>query len=133
MTHHNKFVRWLDKRGLLNADWRDPQLKLTAGMRRTMRYYQALHRATPPWANQDAISYVYKRAKEARRPFRGAIKQNPSHPANVTVDHVVPLCHSLVCGLHCEDNLEIVHHDVNRQKSNYHWPDMWDEQLYLDL
>jgi hypothetical protein len=40
------------------------------------------------------------------------------------VDHVVPLKSKLVCGLHCEANLQIIKRSANRSKSNRRWPDM---------
>jgi hypothetical protein len=34
------------------------------------------------------------------------------------VDHVIPLQHNLVCGLHCVDNLQIIPAEENLRKSN---------------
>ena len=42
------------------------------------------------------------------------------------VDHIVPLQSALVCGLHCEANLEIIPGAANEAKKNYWWPDMPD-------
>jgi hypothetical protein len=42
----------------------------------------------------------------------------------LTVDHVVPLKSPLVCGLHCEANLELIPANDNFRKGNRHWPDM---------
>jgi hypothetical protein len=43
---------------------------------------------------------------------------------NVEVDHIVPLNHPLVCGLHNEFNLEVVSTDYNQYKKDRFWPDM---------
>tara|TARA_R100001594_G_scaffold145416_1_gene195563 strand:- start:290 stop:1153 length:864 start_codon:yes stop_codon:yes gene_type:complete len=70
-------------------------------------YYAAkrranLKQATPPWANQDIIKSFYKEASYFQE----------------TVDHIIPLTHSLVCGLHTESNLQILPFKANCSKSN---------------
>jgi len=64
-------------------------------------------KATPAWANQTAIRRIYENA-----------------PSGYDVDHVVPLNSPLVCGLHVENNLQIVPALENRVKGNKFWPDM---------
>jgi hypothetical protein len=49
------------------------------------------------------------------------------------VDHIVPLVHPRVCGLHCEHNLAVITETENLAKSNHYWPDMWNEQRHLAL
>lgn len=46
-------------------------------------------------------------------------------------DHIVPLLHPMVCGLHCPANLRVLPLAENLRKSNKHWPDMWAEQATL--
>ncbi len=70
--------------------------------------------ATPRWVDLDAIRDLYLIA----RMFRMYTGQE------YHVDHMVPLQHKLVCGLHCEANLQILPGTVNRSKSNRYWPDM---------
>ena len=64
--------------------------------------------ATPAWINKGYIELFYKGAKleEARTGLK------------VEVDHIIPLQHDLVCGLHCEDNLQWLTKTANLQKSN---------------
>lgn len=42
----------------------------------------------------------------------------------MNVDHIVPLNHPLVSGLHNEFNLSVIPKEENRMKDNLWWPDM---------
>lgn len=64
-------------------------------------------KATPLWADLKEIHYIYKLAKE-----RGLV-----------VDHIVPLTHHLVCGLHTPDNLRCISVELNSHKGNFYFPD----------
>jgi len=66
-----------------------------------------LLKATPSWANKEAISALYKEAESI------------SKFANIKfeVDHIIPLKGKSVCGLHVEDNLRIISMKENRQKA----------------
>ena len=68
----------------------------------------ALSKATPKWANLEKIKAVYAEA----------IKRN------MHVDHIVPIQGKIVCGLHCEQNLQLLSMRDNSVKSNCYWPDM---------
>lgn len=70
--------------------------------------YGKIRRATPQWADLEAIDRLYQVAK-----ILGA-----------HVDHIVPLSSPIVCGLHVEANLRLTQPSENREKSNRHWPDM---------
>jgi hypothetical protein len=81
--------------------------------------YSAAYRAskmcaTPPWADQDMIADLYKRASKL------SCDEIKYH-----VDHIVPLQSDVVCGLHCEANLQLLLASDNISKSNRWWPDMW--------
>lgn len=78
-------------------------------------------RALPPWSTH-AECRVFWRWSKVMTIFTGV-----QH----SVDHVVPLVHPTVCGLHCPANLRVIPLQANSHKSNSHWPDMWGEQLPL--
>jgi hypothetical protein len=62
----------------------------------------------PRWANLSAIRAKYAEARKAGK----------------HVDHIVPLRSKLVCGLHCEANLQLLDPVENHMKNNKVWPDM---------
>lgn len=72
------------------------------------RYQAAKLQRTPFWSEVDLIKDVYRKAEEF----------------GFEVDHVVPLQHLLVSGLHVWNNLQLLDRKVNCAKSNKHWPDM---------
>jgi hypothetical protein len=71
------------------------------------------YNANVAWADPAKIKAIYVEAG-----------QRNAGGEDVHVDHIVPLKHDLVCGLHVEANLEIVPATLNRTKRNRHWPDM---------
>jgi hypothetical protein len=62
----------------------------------------------PSWANKFIIAECYDLARR-RTKLLGE---------KWVVDHIVPLTHPLVCGLHVEANLRVVPHRVNAAKGN---------------
>lgn len=75
---------------------------------------------TPVWVDRKAIAELYAKCKYMR-----------SRGFDVVVDHIVPLNHPLVQGLHCIENLQIISYQANEHKSNHYWPDMPCENLDL--
>ena len=80
-----------------------------ARIKNSIRRAQKL-RAMPWWAELEKIAMVYQKAKEWR----------------MNVDHIVPLQHPAVCGLHVWANLQLLSKAENSSKRNRHWPDMPD-------
>lgn len=64
-------------------------------------------KATPPWADKQAMLDIYEQAHWLR-----------SIGVDVEVDHIVPLYGANVCGLHVHCNLRVVLKDENRSKGN---------------
>lgn len=77
-------------------------------------YYARKIRAIPAWADLRKIEEVYRSCAELNS-LDGGDRQ---------VDHVVPLCSPIVCGLHVPANLQILDRQENQSKGNRRWPDM---------
>ena len=91
--------------------------------RRSVMYYRKLYRAWPDYlAYHPGYKIIYKEAAQRRE-----------QGEDVNVDHIVPISHPHVSGLHVPWNLEVITALANGQKSNHWWPDMWNEQRELEL
>jgi len=64
--------------------------------------------AMPVWADRKAIAAIYKQASEAWK------QTGIAHH----VDHIVPLSHKYVCGLHVPANLQVLTGKENMEKRN---------------
>lgn len=95
--------------------WRKKNLSRRAAYEAARRAAQA--RATPAWANTDAILAFYAAC-----------------PPGFEVDHIVPIKGKNVCGLHCEANLQYLSRSDNARKINKHDPDEHDHvvPIWLD-
>ena len=111
-TRYNRENR--EKRRAARLDWerRNP----AAVRARWARRRAAKLRAVPAWADQEKIAEMYSLAEF----LRGVI-------GDCHVDHIVPLQHPLVCGLHVHHNLRVVPAEVNLAKYN-----RFDESLACD-
>ena len=65
-------------------------------------YRRRLKQQMPLWANKQKICELYYQAS----------------CLNLTIDHVIPLKGKLVCGLHVENNLQLLSREDNSKKHN---------------
>lgn len=92
----------------------NPRLRMSGGAEVWIKY----RRARPEWVDRSELRWFWK---ESRRLTELTGVQH-------SVDHIVPLLHPLVCGLHVPANLRVIPLAENIRKSNNTWPDMWSEQ-----
>jgi len=104
-----------------NKEYRDANKQLNCDRLRSWRlenpglsnHYKAKRRATkrlatPFWSETDLIKEVYIKARALTE----------STGISYQVDHIVPLCNELVCGLHVIANLQILPWYENASKHN---------------
>ena len=113
--------RNIDKKRAITAEWAkvhpEQQLELQRTWNRAhpekTRAWNAKRRAAKtraavPWADQRLIQFKYDLAA----------RMTEATGYQWDVDHIIPLRHKLVCGLHVENNLQVITHTANIKKGN---------------
>lgn len=90
---------------------RSSEAFLTLNRVRKHRQRAELLNATPKWADESAIAQAFEIARVLSR-----------SGVRFSVDHIVPLRHPLVCGLHVEHNLQVIPLIDNIVKRNQFTP-----------
>lgn len=120
LRHLENTKKWVknnpEKRKKVRRNW-NKQNKASANALAARR--RAIKRkAEPVWANKKIIKSVYKLA---------ALKTKETSIVH-HVDHIYPLISDWMCGLHTEENLQILTKKENMRKSNTTWPGQLDCQ-----
>lgn len=103
-TKHNREYYWTHKDYFINY-WATHKAQYNAqGAKRRFQ----IKRALPKWVDLQNIQFVYELCEKISK--ETGIKHN--------VDHIIPLQSSLVCGLHCLENLRIITETENKRKGN---------------
>ena len=104
--HRKWYAENLETKRAKNRQWskKNPSRHLALCAKRRAETLQAI----PKWANLEAIAAIYAQARLLTKST--GIKHD--------VDHVIPLRGETVCGLHVENNLQILAARVNRSKGN---------------
>lgn len=71
---------------------------------------ESIKNATPSWLSDEDKLHIDRFYEVSAAMSVGEIKHE--------VDHIVPLNHPLVCGLHIPRNLQIITYDKNKEKGN---------------
>lgn len=105
-----------DKISAYNAEYRKSRKDwyLSYYRRYNQKRRAQMLQAIPVWADMVLIEQV----------FRNAELLTEKEGVRFEVDHIVPLQHPLVCGLHVHINLRPLTKSENSAKGNRWWPDM---------
>ena len=101
-------LRKAKNRARTYSDEKVERRKAIASYWTSRRRSRKLH-ATPRWANSRKIFEIYLEAAKISR------ETGVPH----SVDHIIPLVHGAVCGLHVQDNLRVISATENARKNNH--------------
>ena len=104
-------IEWVNKERERVAQHRKNNLGTYAA--KEARRRTAKLKATALWANVDYVTDLYRNCREAEDVFNASGLNIKFH-----VDHIIPLQHAKVCGLHVEHNLQVLTANENARKSN---------------
>lgn len=101
---------WIKENPEKNVQSKEKYRKSNLGKiaNKVARYYAKKLKATPTWANLFFIEEAYLLANLRTKLFGFSWH----------VDHIIPLQGKLICGLHVEDNLQVIPAIENQRKNN---------------
>lgn len=101
-----RMTKWREENPAKAAAIKRKWLDSGGGTAARARRRAAQSSATPLWADRHQMKLMYSISKRVTKET-GV----PHH-----VDHIIPLSHKLVCGLHCEFNLQLLTGSENDSK-----------------
>lgn len=108
ITEYNDFYYKENKESLIEYQYNYRQENRALSNFWKAKYRSSKKQAIPKWVNFDKIKEIYDLSTKLTKET-GILHH---------VDHIIPLQHDLVCGLHVEDNLQILTAEENIKKSN---------------
>jgi hypothetical protein len=106
--HHKNKESLLEKMRIRSKKWRESNKDKNCF--KSNKYRVSKLKATPKWADLKEIEYFYRLSQQLTELSGGFVKHH--------VDHIVPLKGKNVCGLHVENNLQVLIDKDNLKKSN---------------
>jgi len=111
-----KDVAWRERKKKYAVSWAKKNKHVGNAYSVAKRFRK--QQAVPAWANLKKIKKVYKQAAALTEQLK--VKYH--------VDHIYPLKSKYMCGLHVENNLQIILASENCSKGNRTWPGQLDCQ-----
>jgi hypothetical protein len=107
VSYHKKYLKDNEEKiASQQKKWNSENKGLVRAHRAKRR--AQIKQATVPWADIDAINKIYD----------DCVRLSQESGIEHQVDHIVPLQHEQVCGLHWEGNLRIITREENQSKHN---------------
>jgi hypothetical protein len=124
-SNRRNYVRHVDQNQQRYRDYARERRRQYPEIRHSINVWHRAQKilATPKWADRSRIVEIYREA--IQKTLETGIKHE--------VDHIVPMRSKWVCGLHCEDNLQVITQTENQTKHNSYWPDMPDHLMPIAL